>query len=62
VILWGVDYRTYKTSGDPASLPVLAYEKHGKDGKRLVLQYRYVTLVTDEELAGLPFPKGHRPP
>jgi hypothetical protein len=62
VILWGLDYRDYNTSGNPSRLPVLAYEKHGQDGKRLVLRYRDVMLVTDEELESLTFPRGHRAP
>ncbi len=49
-------------SGKPAEIPVLAYEKNGVDGKRLVLQVRYVTLVSDEDLATLPFPPGFKAP
>jgi hypothetical protein len=62
VIHWGVDVRALNMSGRPADLPVLAYEKKGEDGKRLVLQGRYVNQVTDEELAKLPFPAGYHAP
>jgi hypothetical protein len=60
VILWGVDVTTFDVSGKLATLPVIAYEKHGKDGKRFVLQVRYPKLVKDEDMAGLPFPPGHK--
>jgi hypothetical protein len=62
VIHWGLDFRTFNMGGDPAKLPVLAYEKHSHDGKRLVLQGRTVTEVTDDQLSELPFPKGFNPP
>src|SRR6202023_4359151 len=45
VIHWGVDNRN--APPNPDSIPVLAYEKHGKDGKRAVLQYRSAKIVTD---------------
>jgi hypothetical protein len=60
VIHWGLDYREY--GGPPRKLPVLAYEKEGKDGKRVVLQVRYAHTVTEEQLANLPFPPGFPPP
>ena len=60
VIFWGVDCREF--SGFPRTQPVLAYEKEGKDGKRVVAQGRYVRTVTDDEFAELPFPKGRRAP
>ena len=60
VILWGVDYREYDVPR--RKLPVFAYEKTGKDGKREVAQGRYVHTVTDEQLANLPFPNGVQPP
>ena len=62
VILWGVDYNNYDLSGRQTKSPVIAYEKYGDNGKRWVLQFRKVSLVTDEELAKLPFPPGHKPP
>jgi hypothetical protein len=62
VILWGVDVREINPAGPRSELPVLAYEKRGKDGKRLVLQLRFVREVTDEQFAGLPFPRGVKRP
>jgi hypothetical protein len=62
VIHWGVDYRNVGPGSRPATLPVLAYEKVGKDGKRQVLQFRYVSQVADEDLASLPFPKPYKAP
>jgi len=62
VVHWGLDFRTMNLGGDPAKLPVLAYEKHSHGGKRLVLQGRSVSEVTDEEFADLPFPKGYSHP
>src|SRR5205807_9669556 len=44
VIHWGFDGRDLR--GRPGDMPVLAYEKQGKDGKRRVLQYRWVKEVT----------------
>ncbi len=60
VILWGVDYREYDVPR--RKLPVFAYEKVGKDGKREVAQGRYVHTVTEEQFANLPFPNGVQPP
>jgi hypothetical protein len=62
VIHWGVDVRDLNVSGNPDRLPVLAYERQGKDGKRYVLQVRNVRYLTDEEFRALPFPPGVRPP
>ena len=60
VINWGSDLRD--NEGNPKTWPVFAYEKVGQDGKRLVLQGRYVKTVTDEQLADLPFPPGFKKP
>jgi hypothetical protein len=60
VILWGADFRDLGLSR--RKMPVLGYEKESKDGKRLVAQGRYVHIVTDEQLADLPFPPGFRAP
>jgi hypothetical protein len=61
VIHWGFDCRSI--GGTPVKMPVLAYEKAGKDGKRLVLQsYRYASQVTEEQFAELPFPPGFARP
>jgi hypothetical protein len=62
VILWGVDVRNLNVGGNPDRLPVIAYEKYGKDGKRYILQVRQVRHLTDEEFRALPFPPGVRPP
>ena len=43
--------------------PVLAYEKAGEGGSRLVLQVpNRIVLMTPEELSNAYFPAGHRPP
>ena len=47
VILWGVDHRTYAAAGK--EVPVIAYEKTGKGGKRLVLRVSAIFHLTDEE-------------
>jgi hypothetical protein len=63
VIHWGLDVRAVNPAGHPSKVPVLAYEKRGKDGKRFILQHvRIVRKVTDEELAKLPFPPGFKNP
>ncbi len=59
-ILWGVDVLNVRPRG--STWPVLAYEKHGKGGKRRVLQVRFPTVMTDEELRNAYFPPGHKPP
>ena len=60
VIHWGVNLADFE--GAPSTWPVLAYEREGKDGKRFILQGRYVKAVTDEQLAELPFPPGFKSP
>jgi hypothetical protein len=55
VILWGAD-----SSANPAV--VLAYEKHGKNGRRYVLWGHVVWSLRDEEFKAKPFPPGHSPP
>jgi len=62
VILWGLDYRGMDLQGNFRKQPVFAYEKTGKDGKRLVLQGRYVFQVEDEDLTKLPFPPPYQAP
>jgi hypothetical protein len=62
VIHWGVDVREMNLAGPRSQLPVLAYEKRGKDGKRLILQIRFVREVMDEQFADLPFPTGVKRP
>jgi hypothetical protein len=59
VIHWGADCRGPRSR----NAPVLAYEKHGKDGQRYVLQgTRGIRRVKDTDLAELPFPSGFNPP
>ena len=60
VIDWGFDIR--ELDRNPKYWPVIAYEKSGQNGKRYVIQGRYVRLVTDEDLADLPFPEGFKRP
>ena len=58
-ILWGVDFQTAIKGG---TLPVLAYEQEGKDGKRYVLLVRRVVHMTEDEFRAAPFPPGHKAP
>jgi hypothetical protein len=59
VIHWGADCRGPRSR----KAPVLAYEKHGKDGHRYVLQgTRGARLVNDKDFAELTFPSGFSPP
>jgi hypothetical protein len=60
VIHWGVDYRKY--FGKTGGMPVIAYEKSGKSGRRYVLRVRDIEQATDEELANFPFPAGFKAP
>jgi hypothetical protein len=57
-IVWGVELRRLKARGD--DVPVIAFEKHGKDGKRHVLRARErVDELTDGELRSAKFPDGY---
>lgn len=57
VIVWGVD-----SSKFAPPLPVLAYEKTGKAGKRHVLTLpSRVSVMTETEFRKAPFPPGHQP-
>jgi hypothetical protein len=59
-IVWGVDLRQLKARG--SAVPVIAYEKVGKGGKRYVLRGRAdVVLLTDGELKSSAFPEGYSP-
>jgi hypothetical protein len=60
VIHYGIDFR--EVTGKDTEMPVLAYEKQGKDGKRGVLLYRFPYLKTDEEFANCKFPPGYKSP
>jgi hypothetical protein len=62
VILWGVDYRNYNLSDSQNNSPVIAYEKYGENGKRWVMRFRKVGIMTNEDLAMLPFPPGQKAP
>jgi hypothetical protein len=62
VILWGVDYRNFNLSDTKNDSPVIAYEKYGENGKRWVMRFRKVSNMTNEDLALLPFPPGHKAP
>jgi hypothetical protein len=58
VLVWGVELRRLTATGN--DVPVVAYEKTGKDGKRHVLRGRAdVSLLTDRELKNATFPKGY---
>lgn len=60
VIVWGVELRRLKAQGN--AVPVVAYEKKGKDGKRYVLRGRAeVILLTDGQLKAATFPAGYTP-
>jgi hypothetical protein len=60
VINWGTDFRDFRIN--TRTMPVLGYEKEGKDGKRVVAQGRYIRVVTNDEFVDLPFPPGYRAP
>jgi len=61
VIHWNVELRELGRA-NPRKMPVLAYEKSGKDGKRQVLQFRNTFPATQEELSELPFPPPYKNP
>jgi hypothetical protein len=56
VVVWGLNLDS--VSADT----VIAYERTGVDGKRMVINRDGVAKeVSKEEFAGLKFPKGHKP-
>jgi hypothetical protein len=60
VIVWGAELRQLKARGN--DIPIVAYEKNGKDGRRYVLRGRSeVVLMTDGQLRGAKFPAGYNP-
>jgi hypothetical protein len=60
VIVWGVELRSMKAKGD--AIPIVAFEKTGKDGKRYVLRgHGDVILMTDGQLRAAAFPAGYVP-
>ena len=60
-IVWGVELRELKAQGN--DVPIVAYEKRGKEGKRYVLRGRSEALVMSEgELKSAVFPAGYKFP
>ena len=56
VVVWGLNLESL-----PADT-VLAYERKGVDGKRMVVTLNgEVREVSEDEIATLKFPKGHKP-
>ena len=61
VIVWSVDFNDLAKK-IPNPYVVFAYEKHGKRGKRHVMQLpNFVSIMTDAEFQKAPFPPGHQP-
>jgi hypothetical protein len=57
-IVWGVELRRLRAKGN--DVPIIAYEKRGKDGKRYVLRGRDEPLeLSDSELRSAKFPDGY---
>jgi len=56
VIVWGVDYRYAQGN------PVLAYERRGRDGIRLVNLLHFIVPVSPEDFKKLSLPPGHQTP
>jgi hypothetical protein len=60
-IVWGVDLRSLQATG--SDIPIVAFEKTGKDGKRHVLRGRSeILLMTESELRSGKFPDGYKLP
>jgi hypothetical protein len=60
-IVWGVELRRLKARG--SDIPIIAFEKVGKDGKRHVLRGRSEVLrLTTGELKSARFPDGYNFP
>ena len=58
IIVYGVELKGLKVSG--AQLPVVAFEKSGKDGKRYVLRgMNTVVQLTEDQLKSSVFPEGY---
>jgi len=61
IIVYGVELKGLKVSG--AQLPVVAFEKSGKDGKRYALRgMNTVVQLTEAELKSSVFPDGYKFP
>jgi hypothetical protein len=57
-IIWGVELRQLKARG--SDVPIIAYEKNGKDGRRHVLRGRNeVLLMTPGQLKAAKVPSGY---
>lgn len=61
IIVYGVELRMLKATGN--DVPVVAFEKSGKGGKRYVLRGRNsVSQLSDSELRAATFPAGYKFP
>ena len=61
IIVYGVKLQMLKATGN--EIPVVAFEKFGKDGKRYVLRGRNgITQLTDAELREAKFPDSYKLP
>jgi hypothetical protein len=61
IIVYDVELKGLKVSG--AQLPVVAFEKSGKDGKRYVLRgMNTIVQLTDDQLKSSVFPAGYNFP
>ena len=61
VIVYGVNLRMLKATGN--QVPIVAFEKMGKDGKRYVLRGQSsVSQLSDSELQTSKFPDGYKLP
>jgi len=61
IIVYGVELKGLKVTG--AQLPVVAFEKSGKDGKRYVLRgMNTIVQLTEDQLKASVFPQGYNFP
>jgi hypothetical protein len=61
IIVYGVELKGLKVTG--AQLPIVAFEKSGKDGKRYALRgMNTVVQLTEAELKSSVFPEGYKFP
>ncbi len=61
IIVYGVELKGLKVTG--AQLPIVAFEKTGKDGKRYALRgMNTVVQLTEAELKSSVFPEGYKLP
>jgi len=60
-IVWGVELRRMKATGN--DVPIIAFEKRGKDGQRYVLRgQKEVLLMSESQLRSATFPEGYKLP